>query len=742
MKYLVTILALVPSIAHAYFNNTLDEQTIYQNKVITNNYPKYASISLITNENSGLKSKKQKSCTQDERLYNGQCVSTECEDKYPFTTKPDTNKGAIKSYTCFGKYRYAYFSCNTEKGWVEEKNKKYDTIADCIEAPGKEGYPLTEKQAENVDDFANTSCKYFGGVNRCRINSCDNGWDPERNGAGQIINCTPHDCTSSGKYYTTTKPDPSVGKLLPPCKSGGASYYGYESCNQGYSGPSKGQCNPIICAQGYVYTATPITGCQTTETCNSAKSTYYKCSKAKQGYYIDTDWFVKPNQCDADYIYESTPIKGCRVASEVCYSGDKTLYKCLKADDGYTIDDDGKVNPNSCEGYDYATPDIPDCLEVSEACLSGDKNLYKCLKQKTCDGYPFEDKSTMTCFGTIEECTVGGKTYYKCTPTTPTIEYPCKNLKNEHHYLLPKGCYHPLFDPETWEPLNECIFFAKAGCPAVVNNYIIGTIVEVDPKDKNGDELYRGILVAGLDTINYEGEKTTEPTTWGSYINKPLSNPYMSALTNNGADNTGWLQSLYKNNSVIWNVSNYLPAGFEDWGGDYSKHAWFLPSKYELQLAQTVTLLTRAKKIDSTQPDDSYPQLDDSHPLLYITSTIEGVDTHGNPYISVVYGYEEDSESTITKIATYERQSCSSVDCVRKAYARPFTILEPNAMLYHGDYDSPKVPSDDGNTTPSGGGGGSGRGNEVVVDGPNTDVDTNQKYDGTVEGPEYFHSVQ
>lgn len=311
-------------------------------------------------------------CFEGWKLNSGKCILNDCNG-FPYQTVPDESAGFVSDEVCLSGYDsyYKYASCN--KGWELAEGKCNLRLCDNAVYP-------------NTDCPPNATCNAcFTGDNvKYSQPSCNSGFEL-KNGA----------CIESCKYTSTSTPSYCQSSIS--CLKGETTYYGCQSCQNGWFVNSSFGCSPNVC-----------TGYDTSGSyCNLKYGTYAKSCQSGNTTYCSY------SSCNAPYIKQNGlclcggtyAMQQESVFDDVCEDDRGTIItSCSDAENNYctysTCDTSmAKYNNGRCECYTAA--DLADYhkfppyyfeSEYTDYCNSSEDVYYKDCKK----GYGFK-YSTITC---------------------------------------------------------------------------------------------------------------------------------------------------------------------------------------------------------------------------------------------------------------------------------------------------------------------------------------------------------
>ncbi len=229
----------------------------------------------------------------------GGCIQHICDQTlYPYSAKPDNGAGTIITCQSGNEKFYGYDSC--ANGWRLDAGKC--TPNDCS------GFPYKSVPDETAGIVSEEIC-LSGYDNHYKYNSCNKGWELAD---GQ---CNLRFCDNAVYPNTDCPPNAACNA----CFSGDNVKYTEPTCNSGY------ELKDGVCVESCKYTATSTPSyCTSTLSCLKNGSTYYGCQSCQNGWFVNSSYGCSPNVCTGYDTSGSYCNSKYGTYSKSCQSGSTT----------------------------------------------------------------------------------------------------------------------------------------------------------------------------------------------------------------------------------------------------------------------------------------------------------------------------------------------------------------------------------------------------------------------------------
>ena len=272
----------------------------------------------------------------------------------------------------------------------------------CYKKCDRKVYPYASQPSSNKGTFSSCTgiTTYYG------YTSCNTGWT--------LVNhkCVESDCSG---YPLTEEPSKTLGTVT-NCKSGTNTYYKYTSCNDGWTLVS-GRCEVKNCSTAdYPYPSNPGEDAGTIKSCKTGFNTWYGYTKCNTGW-VKSGSYCNKAQCNTTtypYTTQGQAI-GCNSVSE-CKSGTDSYYGCIGGCKSGYVANETQCIINQCTDY-YPSSEITNCKTKGNSCNKGGTTVYKCTECNS--GYELNS------LGKCDACTWNGYTLTACPANATCDENIC-----------------------------------------------------------------------------------------------------------------------------------------------------------------------------------------------------------------------------------------------------------------------------------------------------------------------------
>lgn len=205
-------------------------------------------------------------------LQKGMCAEHLCDTAvYPYSVRPDSGAGTIITCQSGNSNYYGYENCF--EGWSLSAGKCMPD--DCS------GFPFQSIPDETAGLVSEEICR-SGYDNYYKYASCNKGWEMAEG------KCNLRVCDNA--VYPNTECPPNADCNV--CFSGNEVKYAEPSCYSGY------ELKDGICVESCKYTSTSTPSyCTSALSCLKGETTYYGCQSCQDGWFVNSSYGCSPNVC-------------------------------------------------------------------------------------------------------------------------------------------------------------------------------------------------------------------------------------------------------------------------------------------------------------------------------------------------------------------------------------------------------------------------------------------------------------
>ena len=286
----------------------------------------------------------------------------------------------------------------------------------CVKKCDRSVYPFTTQPNSVKGSFDSCSgiSTYYG------YTSCNNGWTLSNH------DCIENTCDGYVPQASLTHCQTAGGDV---CYRGNTTVYKCSTCDTGWVLNASGVCVEKSCPSNeYPYPSDPGEDAGTIKSCQSGALTWYGYESCNTGW-VKSGSYCNKVQCDTTtYPYTTQgQATGCTSAQE-CKSGSDSYYGCGTSGckSGY-VANGNQCDINQCTGY-YPSSEITNCKTRGDTCDKGSTTVYKCTECNSgyslntigkcdanqCEGYTSNTANITGCSVTLP-CQKGSSIVYKCT---------------------------------------------------------------------------------------------------------------------------------------------------------------------------------------------------------------------------------------------------------------------------------------------------------------------------------------
>ena len=270
-------------------------------------------------------------------LKEGSCVEHSCDPAlYPYSIRPDNGAGTITSCKSGNSEYYGYSNCF--EGWKLNSGKCIPN--DCS------GFPY-QKVPDEVAGFVSDEVCLSGYDSYYKYASCNKGWELAEG------KCNLRLCDNAVYPNTDCPPNATCNA----CFSGDNVKYSEPSCNSGFE-LKDGAC---IESCKYTNTSTP-SNCASALSCLKGETTYYGCQSCQNGWFVNSSFGCSPNVCTGYDTSGSYCNLKYGTYAKSCQSGNTTYCSYSSCNTPYT-----KKNGNCLCSGSYAVTETGWKFECSQS---------------------------------------------------------------------------------------------------------------------------------------------------------------------------------------------------------------------------------------------------------------------------------------------------------------------------------------------------------------------------------------